>query len=265
VGVQDKTVIINGLNECNGDIAQLKIMKLVAKSVIDHGNKILLLWAFFSQPELNTDQEFSSYSRSHFPSKIELSVSESNDGNIMHYFHNKLHPLSSANTMWPSEDTLNILVAIAAGLWIYAATIIRFIIDQGLPPQQLDCILEFHSQQMQSDTKSSITAKLDVFYGMIISHIFSKHLPIAQQSLLIHYITSEVTLHMLCNVQGLALENLKHTLSKLYSVLTLYQRRYSWASCFLDLCTSPSIMNSSWSSCLNREDQGTTGLRITLL
>ena len=69
---------------------------------------------------------------------------ESNDGNIMRYFHDKLHLLSSANTMWLSEDTLNILVAIAAGLWVYAATIVRFIIDQGFPPQQLDCVLEFH-------------------------------------------------------------------------------------------------------------------------
>ena len=51
--------------------------------------------------------------------------------------------------------------------------------DQGPPPQQLDCILEFHSQQMQSDTKSSVTAKLDAFYGMIISHISFKHLLIA--------------------------------------------------------------------------------------
>jgi len=227
--------------------------------------KIPLLWAFFSQPELHTDQEFSLYSRSHFFSKVKLPMSESNDGDIMHYFCDKLYPLSSANTMWPSEDTLNILVAIAAGLWVYAAIIVKFIMDQGLPPQQLDCVLEFHSQQMQLDTKLSVTAKLDVFYEVIISHISSKHLSITQQSLLIYHIKSEITLHMLCNVQGLTLEDLKYTLSKLYSVLTLYRRRYSWASCFLDLCTSSSIMNPSWSSCSNREDQGTTSLKITLL
>ena len=149
-------------------------------------------------------------------------MSESNDGNIMHYFCDKLHPLSSANTMWPLENTLNILVAIAVGLWVYATTIVRFIMDQGLPPQQLDCVLEFHSQQIQSDTKLSVTAKLDAFYGVIISHISSKHLSITQQSLLIHHIKSEITLHMLCNVQGLTLEDLKYALSKLYSVLTLY-------------------------------------------
>jgi len=52
VSMQDKTMIINSLNECNGNIAQLKIMKLVAKSVIDHSDKIPLLWTFFSRPKL---------------------------------------------------------------------------------------------------------------------------------------------------------------------------------------------------------------------
>jgi len=74
---------------------------------------------------------------------------------------------------------------------------------------------------MQLDTKSSVTAKLDVFYGMIISCISSKYLPIVQQSLLIYHITSEVILHILYNIQDLALENLKHALSKLYSILIL--------------------------------------------
>jgi len=219
--MEDKMVIIDGLNECNGDPAQSKIMELVAKSVIEHGDEIPLLWAFFSCPESHINREFSPYSRSHLFSKVELPVSESNDGSIRHYFHDKLLPLASADTVWPSEDTLDILVAVAAGLWIYAATLVRFIMDQeDLPRQQLDRVLEFHSQRIQLSTKSSVTAELDAFYGMIISQISSKHLPIVQQSLLIHHTASGTALYTLCNIQCLALEDLKHALSKLYSVLT---------------------------------------------
>ena len=69
IGVQDKTVIIDGLDECNGDPAQSKIMELVAKSVIEHGDKIPLLWAFFSRPESHINRQFSPYSRSHLLSK----------------------------------------------------------------------------------------------------------------------------------------------------------------------------------------------------
>ena len=225
VDMEDKMVIIDGLDECNGDRAQSKIMELVAKSVIEHGDKIPLLWAFFSRPESHIDREFSPYSISHLFAKVELPVSESDDGDIKRYFRDKFHPLASDDSVWSSEDTLDILVSMAARLWIYAATLVRFIMDQDLPRQQLDRVLEFHSQRIQSNTKSSVTAELDAFYGMIISRISSKHLPIVQQSLLIHHTTSETALHTLCNIQGLALEDLKHALSKLYSVLTFIPER----------------------------------------
>jgi len=56
--VEDKTVIINGLDECNGNPAQSKIMELVAKSVIEHSDKIPLLWTIFSCPKSYINHEF---------------------------------------------------------------------------------------------------------------------------------------------------------------------------------------------------------------
>jgi len=188
MGVQDKTVIID-------DPAQSKIIQLVAKSVIEHGDKIPLLWAIFSRPESHIDREFSPYSRSHLFAKVELPVSESDDGDIRLYFRDKLLPLASADTVWPLEDTLDILVLMVAGLWIYATTLVRFIMDPNLfPEQQLGLVLKFHSQQekrIQSNTKSSVTGELDAFYRMIIRRISPEHLRIAQQALLIHHISSK--------------------------------------------------------------------------
>jgi len=97
--VENKTVIIDGLDECNEDSAQSKIMELVAKSVIEHGDKIPLLWAFFSHPESHINREFSPYSRFHLFAKVELPTSESDDGNIKRYFHDKLCPLASDDTV----------------------------------------------------------------------------------------------------------------------------------------------------------------------
>jgi len=183
MGVQDKMVIIDGLDECNGDPAQHKIMELVAKSVMEHGNKIPLLWAFFSRPELHIDGAFSPYVDSHLFSKVELPVSGNDDGDIRRYFRDKLRLRASAGTAWPSDDTLDILVSMVAGLWMYAATLVRFIMDPDLfPEQQLGLVLKFHSQQekrIQSNTESSVTAELDGFYQMIISRISSEHLPIS--------------------------------------------------------------------------------------
>jgi len=104
-------------------------MELVAKSVVEHGDKIPLRWAFFCHSESHINYEFSSYSRSHLFSKVELPVLESDNGNIGLYFCNKFHSLVSNNTMWPLKDILDILVAMVAVLWIYATTLVRFIMD----------------------------------------------------------------------------------------------------------------------------------------
>jgi len=236
MGVQDKTVIIDGLDECNGDPAQSKIMELVAKSVIEHGDKIPLLWAFFSRPESHIAYEFSPYSRSHLFAKVELPVSESDDGDIRLYFRDKLRPLTSTDTVWPSEDTLDILVVMVAGLWIYAATLVRFIMDpDALSPQrQLEDVLAFHEQRTQSNPESNVTAELDAFYKMIMSRISLKHhLPIAQQSLLIHHTASGAALHTISNILGLTLDELKHAVSKLQSVLAFTpEREREWGEPF---------------------------------
>ena len=262
MAVQDKTVIIDGLDECNGDSEQSKIMELVAKSVKEHGDKIPLLWAFFSRPESHIAHEFSPYLDSGLLFKVELPVSESNDGDIKRYFHDKLRPLAYVNTMWPSEDTLDILVLMVAGLWIYAATLVKFIMDPDLfPEQQLGLVLKFHSQQekrIQSNTKSSVTGELDAFYQMIMSRISHEHLPIVQQALLIHHTNpktsddddismiirsrnrSEIQLYVLANIVGHTVVSLKHALSKLYSVLTFIPgRERNWGEPFLgSVCIS---------------------------
>ena len=43
MGVQDKIVIIDGLDKYNENTAQSKIMELVDKSVMEHGDNISLL------------------------------------------------------------------------------------------------------------------------------------------------------------------------------------------------------------------------------
>jgi len=246
VDVEDKMVIIDGLDECNGDSEQSKIMELVAKSVMEHGNMIPLLWAVFNRPELHIDDAFSPYLDSHLFSKVELPVSGSNDGGIRCYFPDKLRRRASAGTAWPSEDTLDILVSMVAGLWIYAATLVRFIMDPDLfPDQQLGLVLKFHSQQekrIQSNTESSVTAEPDGFYQMIISRISSEYLPIFQQALYIHHTSSKkpddilltavwspdrpgIQLYVLANILGHAVMSLKHALSKLQSVLTFISKK----------------------------------------
>ena len=134
------------------------------------------------------------------------------------------------------EYTLDILVSIAVGLWIYAATLVRFMMDQHAvsPQQQLEDILAFHAWWIQLNAKSNATAKLDAFYKMIMDCISPEHhLPIVQQLLLVCHTVSVAALHTTSNIFGLTLDELKHALSKLYSVLTFIpEEKRGWGELF---------------------------------
>ena len=135
-----------------------------------------------------------------------------------------------------SEYTLDILVSMAVGLWIYAATLVRFMMDQHAvsPQQQLENVLAFHAQWIQSNAKSNVTAELDAFYKMIMDCISPEHyLPIVQQLLLVRHTASVVALHTISNILGLTLDELKHALSKLYSILTFIpEEERGWGELF---------------------------------
>ena len=53
-------------------------------------------------------------------------MSESDDGNIKYYFYKKLYPYA---TIWLLEDTLDFFIVMVAGLWIYIAILVKFIMD----------------------------------------------------------------------------------------------------------------------------------------
>ena len=91
---------------------------------------------------------------------------------------------------------------------------------------QLEDVLAFHKQYTQSNPESNVTAELDTFYNMIMSYVFLKHhLPTIKKVLLIYHTTDMVTLDTISNTLSLTLEELKHALSKLYSILTFISGR----------------------------------------
>ncbi|KAJ3573090.1 hypothetical protein NP233_g2650 [Leucocoprinus birnbaumii] len=198
-------IFVDGLDECNSDKAQSRIVELIASSVAATGDRIPLLWAFFSRPEQHIERAFARIS--HFPGfwKVNLPVSHDYDNDIRLYMRSALYlPVRSssatASSTWPSEEDLDALVNMVAGLFIYAAAVVKFIMDpDALSPQrQLQDVLRFGFQQGyrnlgQSwvEPGQSVVAGLDAFYSMLMSRIPKNLLPITQQILLINYSTTQ--------------------------------------------------------------------------
>jgi hypothetical protein len=225
-----RAVIVDGLDECSGDSPQSEIVELVAESVAKHGGRIPLLWLFFSRPERHIEDAFSDESTLPLCWQVELSVSRDLDGEIRIYLRGRLQlrrgKSSSSASLWPSDEDLDKLVEMVAGLFIYASSLVKYIMDPDSlsPERQLQDVLSLHSH-LPTTPDSNPIARLDDFYRMIMRRIPPKLLPIVQQILLLNSEMQENNdvppVRALGNVLGLALPELETSLSKLRSVLML--------------------------------------------
>ena len=93
------------IDECNGD--------LVSKSVIEYGDKIPLLWIFFSWPEFHINYKFSPYFSPHFLFKIMVSIIT----NFTMFTNISLHRIvkrwstKNQDKCWRSGEIADLLVA----------------------------------------------------------------------------------------------------------------------------------------------------------
>jgi len=160
-------VVIDALDECDSmrDIQLILQLLEEAKDLATVQIKIFLT----SRPEIPIFDGFRQLSGEAYQDFILHNISlDTVNADISTFFRQKLSPLKAKHglgTPWPDELIIEQLVERAAGLFIYAATTLRFIQD-GIdgPEEQLALIL--------SATKSSLlaTEQLDGIYTTLLPH-----------------------------------------------------------------------------------------------
>jgi hypothetical protein len=128
--------IVDGLDECEGADAQCKIIELVAAFAGEGFSP--LCWAFFSRPEAHIEAAFSQSAVALKTHSVILPISRQADGEIEMYlragFENIVLRLGlPPGYPWPSQEDVKALVDNAGGLFVYAATALRFISDPSWP------------------------------------------------------------------------------------------------------------------------------------
>ncbi|KXN83282.1 hypothetical protein AN958_01615 [Leucoagaricus sp. SymC.cos] len=251
VRIQPRIVFIDGLDEAATKDAQSKIVELIAGSIKAHDARIPLLWSIFCRPESHIIHAFSDHvSSSPFYWEITLHASEELDDEIELYLRGFLRGRMACRTggffgpsvgavQWPSDKDIGELVRLCQRLFIYAATLARYIMNPNSysPEKRLQEVLSFHSTHLTpEDEQPNPLAELDAFYCMIMSFIPRDVLPVAQQILLLYHETllshnRETTpfgqqlelpqIWLLANLAGLSLWELVDALSSLHSVLML--------------------------------------------
>ncbi|KAF5344822.1 hypothetical protein D9756_011099 [Leucocoprinus leucothites] len=164
-------VIIDGLDECDGLVAQDTIVEVIVTSVAEGTSPFL--WAFFTRPEPNIVASFSSSKAKDLCWYLTLPVSRDADRDIEAYLRDGFRTIRTRYHIpevvhWPLEEDILCLVEQSAGLFIYGASAMRFItLGPGLPgpAERLRILLEIGSNASQP------LSKLDQLYLLIMQQI----------------------------------------------------------------------------------------------
>ncbi|KAF5363893.1 hypothetical protein D9756_000215 [Leucocoprinus leucothites] len=217
-------VIIDGLDECDGHDATCDIIEIIAESA--RMRTTPLRWICLSRPEPHIVATFNMDDMPSLCRQVELPVSRKVDHEILLLLVDELTKVRKKFQLpesWPSEKDFQTLVDLCAGLFIYAATIIRFVnIRNALSPvDQLDAVLKLaHCIKPQPHSDHPL-AELDAFYKLIMSCVPPKIFPVIQKILLVK------SLNMLqwkefvkiSNVLGLSESQFRNATGSLSSVL----------------------------------------------
>ena len=169
------TVIIDGLDECDGRDSQRLILKAIATAVFtDH---IQLRFIIASRPESHIAEIFrSNLLDRHYPFTLvddyqtKQEISQYLKAGFDEIWERQFELMSTTEKPWPSDHDVSTLAYRASGQFLYASTVLRFVdSDVAHPVKQLALIL-----RRQSGSAIAFSA-MDELYSLILESCPCKH------------------------------------------------------------------------------------------
>ncbi|KAF8203519.1 hypothetical protein K438DRAFT_2101104 [Mycena galopus ATCC 62051] len=169
VPTRTMAIVIDGLDECEGENVQQGIIELVRKTVTQLHCPLRFLIA--SRPELHISQIFRQSSFDHLHRKFNIHQSFDDIRIYLDSEFTRIH--RDHETMvdvvgpWPSQTNFEHLVNKSSGYFIYAATVIKFIDDSDFrPTERLDIVMGIAEPE-----NGSPFSALDQLYVQILEAI----------------------------------------------------------------------------------------------
>ena len=136
-------VIMDALDECGNRDTRTQLLKVLREGLA----KLPLVFRIF----ITSRDEFDMHPFHSLPNVISLKLSDagSNDSDIESYLKHSLDEISRSHNLhdWPSKNDISKLVELADGLFIWAATAVKFVSGGVPPPLRLNRLLHpFNSQ-----------------------------------------------------------------------------------------------------------------------
>ncbi|KAJ3564600.1 hypothetical protein NP233_g8195 [Leucocoprinus birnbaumii] len=210
--VQQRTIIIDGLDECASKAAQVEIINIIASSI--QAGFTLFRWAFFSREEAHIIDAFKAPLVSTHTQSIFLPISREADKEIETYLRGgfvnilRRRDFLDLASSWPSDEDIQNLVEAAAGLFAHPATVIRFIDNHPSSDFQETLKAVLISIANPNSQLASPYAELDSLYMLILRRVPEDLLPSVQ--LLLSYMAtydfdgSSWRVAITCNALGIS-------------------------------------------------------------
>ncbi|KAF7348950.1 NACHT domain-containing protein [Mycena venus] len=160
-------IIIDGLDECDGDDIQQEILRSISSTV--HQEHLPILFLVASRPESHIRETFSDpcLDKFHWPLNINQSFHDVYKYLLAEFgrIHREHRTMAAVPSPWPQTDIVEDLVRKSSGYFIYVSTVIKFIDDKRFRPvNRLEIILGIKSSNFGSPFDG-----LDQLYQLILS------------------------------------------------------------------------------------------------
>ncbi|KAJ6630406.1 hypothetical protein B0H10DRAFT_2349811, partial [Mycena sp. CBHHK59/15] len=212
-------LIIDGLDECNGQEIQQEILRSLGNSLHDHSPPLRILIASRPEPHIHKIFEGPCFSGLYCTTNVEQSFED-----VRRYLRDQFariqehhDAMAMVPSPWPTAEVLERLVDKSSGYFIYASTIIKYVEDEDFrPTEQLE-----HIEQPDSKQADSPFATLDQLYTQILSEVPDRPRLLNILCLIIHPKSRQMTCHRIQQLLRLGPGGVHLALRRLQAVLAL--------------------------------------------
>ena len=171
--VLQKLIIIDGLDECSDNQAQVDILDTISRSFPKHNLRIVFLLVSRPEPSIITSFHGNKSLKS-IHRRLALDDTYKPNDDIRLFFSDKFEHIKRTHLLrstipisWPTQEALEILIQKSSGQFIYAATAIRFVESyRHRPSERLNIILG-----ISPHGKINPFAELDALYIHLLSSV----------------------------------------------------------------------------------------------
>lgn len=269
-GSQRWVVLLDGLDECNGDKEQCRILDLIRDSIMQHATTTPFIWIIASRPEAHLRTSFTQI-EAQTQGFWKLGVPIDSDEalrSVEIYLRTEFTKIQqnhadSIPSRWPSEgDFLKVLTS-SSGFFIFSTTLIGYISEED-PMSRLEHIISSIGQPRMGADDPDLGQRnpfeaLDFLYARIMSTLSSNSLGVVK-AILGFYLLGDIavkpknsrlsplpSLLEVCNILGFKRNLAYAALRRLHSVLLIppHEEAYNSSVRFLHASFSDFLKDRS--------------------